>query len=1633
MNEMTDTGIDPASLAEAITARSAEAALGRLRLSSAPLREHLRMVLSRRPGEPGALLASPVLEAAFGYETAPETLGALVGEDLLHPETVSALAETAPLDRATREGRNTLGHDVHPYTHQLAAWRALAREPARSVVVSSGTGSGKTEAFLLPIFDSLAREAVHGRVLGVRALLLYPLNALIASQRDRLADWTAPFDGRLRFCLYNGETAEQLSAAERRLCPYEAVDRTQLRAEPPPILVTNATMLEYMLVRDKDAPILDASRGKLRWIVLDEAHTYLGSQAAEMTLLLRRTLHAFGVTPEQVRFVATSATLGGDDVEAPLRTFLARMAGVPESRIDVVLGRRFVPPLEGFTGGVGADRVARDLREQLAREPATLDELRQRHPGTDVDAVLRRATASAGPGGPFLPLRLHLFHRAQAGVFACVDPACAGRAGTALGHPGWAFGAVYERDCARCCACKGRVFELWACKECGLTIPGAAMDATGDQLGRWREVPSVDEFAADAETPEPDEDEEPDPAPPSDRVVLVADGFDAGVRIALDPKTGRLHDRAGPGLVRCRRADARTCPGCGAGRAGDPPFRPLRLGGPFFMGVVGNVLLDAMPARAGGPRLPEDGRQLLAFTDNRQGTARFAARWQQERERSFARARIWHCVQQREVEEDPDLADKIKSLEAVPNPPPALQAYLHKLRADSASREAGKPVSWTDMRECLAGLNAAEPELLRLWEDREAEVAGPEDIARLQLLTEFLRRPRHANSLETMGLAALRFPALERQSEAHLPPLFRRHGATAEDWRDYLHIVLTYFVRANSAVSLTDRQALWLGQKVWQRRFLPWGVRRDPEWGDRRWPRLGGSSGRAVRPVLLLRDAFGLDLERPDQREEVNEVLEAVWRALSPVSASGLPDGAFQIDLTRAEIAPVVRAWLCPVTGRLMERVFRGMTPYVTRKPQSAQALACAPLVMPRLPLPWLSRGADARAATAEWLRTDLAVAALRARGLWTDIADRLALLAPFARIVEHSAQQPSARLREYESRFKRGEINVLNCSTTMEMGVDIGGIAGIAMANVPPSPANYRQRVGRAGRRGERISVAFTYCGDLPIGWHSFDRPGEPLRQAIAPPRVALESEVLSQRHANAMLLSAFLRQRGAQPLSLTAGAFFDHAAPEGVAPWRRFAAWLSEAAADLEMNAALRFLLAGTGLAASSDVAERTKDAIEAIGAAWIEERAQLQQDLEVVGDGAARKAVDIQCKRMDGEFLLGELARQAFLPGHGFPTDVVPFVTPPRDRAPKGNPREDSGARWRGYPTRKLDIALREYAPGADIVLDGTVYRSGGVTLNWKRPASNEAVAEIQALRWFWRCRGCDAAGDETRRPDRCPACVGDRLDRVRALRPAGFAADADVPRTNALDWIEPVPFPEPLVSARGAAWVALADPAVGRYRHAPDGLVMAVSRGTSGHGYAVCLACGRAAPEVSAEGAALPSPMSGHRSLRRGLRCEGATRPFAIQRRLALGQSRRTEVFELQLTGLDETCGATIAVALREALCRRLGIERDEVARAVAPAPGEAATTSLFLFDTASGGAGYAGAAATDLPGLLRGARAVLDCTNPGCERACPACLILRDTARHADALDRKRAAAWLDPFLAPLERAEPQPMKAPPLT
>jgi ATP-dependent helicase YprA (DUF1998 family) len=244
------------------------------------LRRQFREALST----PDFLTRGPILEAAAPFRLG-RSVEQMIQEGILHPGFRTICSDTLPLHRPL-------------YLHQDRAIEKIVAGK-RNVVVATGTGSGKTEAFLIPILDHLLREQAAGTLdlPGVRALLLYPMNALANDQLRRLRRILGSFPA-ITFGRYTGETEEDDGKAESRFrnqfpdeprISNELLSRRQMRARPPHILLTNYAMLEYLLLRPQDCEFFDGETGRhWRFIVLDEAHIYSGAEGIEIAMLLRR-------------------------------------------------------------------------------------------------------------------------------------------------------------------------------------------------------------------------------------------------------------------------------------------------------------------------------------------------------------------------------------------------------------------------------------------------------------------------------------------------------------------------------------------------------------------------------------------------------------------------------------------------------------------------------------------------------------------------------------------------------------------------------------------------------------------------------------------------------------------------------------------------------------------------------------------------------------------------------------------------------------------------------------------------------------------------------------------------------------------------------------------------------------------------------------------------------------------------------------------------------------------------------------------------------------------------------------------------------------------------------------------------
>jgi len=1695
------------SLIDQLAKRASRATLGQFGIRSKPLREFLWKKYSSAPGCSGSFLGDPVFEATFGWKPYNKTMNELSGE-LLEEKVVHAMANPPKELADDYEFKS----EWKPYDHQFEAWEHLAADDVRSVIVSSGTGSGKTECFLVPVFNDIVKRKSKSD--GVEALFLYPLNALINSQKDRLTAWSKELGSDVKFCLYNGDTKETVTSIKHKELPNQILSRQLMRAEPAQILVTNATMLEYMLVRKQDQPILTQSKGKLRWIVLDEAHTYVGSQAAELSLLLRRVMHGFGVEPKNVRFIATSATIGGKDSDTELKKFLANIAGVSIKQVFLVKGEREISDLidTSVLNPFDVERVEkitdekdtyeyisniqplRMLRQHLVQKDnrLTLTQIRKILSGPSAliseELALRWldicASAKNVKGDAFIPFRLHLFHRVSDGLWACAKKSCSSKVGSPLDVVDWQFGMVYMSR-RTSCNCGAPVFEMVSCTGCGTSLQLANAESNAGNadthLTLTRPDSSIDEFALDIENEsyDPsfyDEIEEDDTY--QSVVMLSPNSYDETGNYWLDNsglmKTESFDNsfsiKKVEGYSRGKKLSLR-CPCCkNVKRDNFEFYRHYRNGAPFMLSTVLPTLLEYCEKGKGEQtRGPWQGRRMITFTDSRQGTARFSARTQQDAERHFLRSILFHLLLDRTLksdvlsEEDKENLKRFqrRRLRSIEEEDEEMVEIMDENISQLVSISQ-TTISWKE-----AEVFISQDESLYRWikdsykhfDEQMAMIKEPILLARLLLLREFNSRPKRQNTLETLGLVCLRYDDLkgkENTAPQEWLNLFNANSEAGEEWLKYLTLCLNFFVRSVKAVNISQEELRWIGAKFPPSVLVEPNADKNNDSKIQRWPQVN-AIGNQNRMVRLLVEAFDFDLSEKEDKAKINIILKKAWQVIQRNLLVANGDG-YSLDLSsKVSFSLIPDKYQCPHTQKIVDCHLKGLTPYLNNYDRHEDQL-CKLIQIPNYPYPFgrsVEEGTDIPIETSrEWQETTELLNA-RKENAWSDLADRIVERTPYYRVAEHSAQIGSPLLRDYEAQFKAGKINVLSCSTTMEMGVDIGGISVVAMNNAPPNPANYLQRAGRAGRRGESKSVSLTLCKNTPHGEHIFANTRWAFDTEIQVPNVSITSEYIVKRHVNALLLSVYLKidVEEDSALKLSCANFFLSLHDACPSHAETFIEWCKNDALDTIGNG-LKTLLFKTALYSLDElsVVKESAKQMQEILTEWLSEREMLKSQSEALSNdtnrlSTASAAVEMQIQRLDGEYLLSELARGGYLPGYGFPTDIVSLnndnvesinkrknlIQSIKDAKKAGNTspehRIDNLYSSRDYPSRDLSVAIRDYAPGSEVVIDGRVYQSGGVVLNWHSPANVENVSEIQSLKWAWRCKNCGASGTSHSQPEQCSSCYSgsDKIVCHRFLQPSSFAIDIRNRPHNDISKLNHVPFIDPWVTVEDEEWQELSVNPSAIMRASHSGHVYYYSDGVSGKGYALCLECGRMQHMTGTDGETPFHVLENHTRLRGGKGdlatesesfCGGNEREFSIKGPISLGHSTNTDVFELVLFNEDGSCvndkiiARSIAVLLRNSLAEKLGINPAEIGCTSKPINyKDQEAQAIVLYDSAAGGAGFVIQAGNMVDELLNKAKKSVDRCD--CDKACHKCLVDFSTQHSLDLLDRHKVSEFLD--------------------
>lgn len=1180
------------------------------------------------------------------------------------------------------------------YRHQEEAIRKI--HAGRNVVVATGTGSGKTEAFLYPILLELMRQhRADALGPGVRAMTLYPMNALANDQRERLgaaprnplesggiayklADAEAGF--RFTYGQYTGQTPEDSPRRGQIAQEGELVTRAQMRETPPHILLTNYSMLEYLLLRPDDSPLFDGEWARTwMFFVLDEAHQYRGSRGAEMSMLIRRLkqrLRDAGNT-NRFRCIATSASLTGDDKSAAaVAEFAAALFGEPFEAEDIIAGEvqelsdggmfelapedysemkallenperklsqslsaiarslgidwSSVTQLPNKLGAIlGADKRARGLKLRISGQPQLVSDVaKERFPelgsGKQVDALDTLVTLMAqcrdSSGAPLLTGRYHLMLKALEGAFVSYHPIKT----LTLDHrtgPG--------------------SFEIALCRECGQHYFVGKI--VGSKLGEAIRDPGDVAYGADyfrlldRGIEEDEEPEDPDPK------LSRRSGSQVGGEYELCLRCGSIgipHSGCScPAAYRKavikedsatdRRDQIQRCGACGYNAAGRDPVRELTYGNDGPHAVIAQALVLA---------LSEPERKILAFADGRQEAAFFAWYFQESYADILRRNHLLLAAQRVTPEKRQSislhelahaLSDVYESESVLPDSTTAAA------RLDRAYEDVYRELLTNERRISLEGTGAG------FW-----HIQLPKQLVIPKIL---LAAPWSLSNKESQALIQTLLDSMRQEQSMELKGA-RDRPISAD------RVGLPQMAHA-LAVTHGKREA----------------THRIAAWDGERARRVG-----YLRRVLLRRNNT---LDEIEAQRLALQAVRSIWETIAEYDR-GVRSKEDRILVELNDSRRLNPSWWRFQRVENDDEIFQCNT--CRRLSYRCVAEACP---TPRC------KGA----------LVPISRSALPKNIYFQSYTEKMP-----GHIVseEHTAQLSDDLARRFQQQFKEGSINLLSCSTTFELGVDLGDLNTVFLRNVPPEAFNYSQRVGRAGRRAGAFGLAITYCRRNSHDLYHYRDPYWIIRGKTKPPTLSIQNAEVVLRHITAWALSDFFRNHPDR-FGRVKDFFGDLRNPSAQQSVRMHLVTERQ-----RLETALRALVpqelwGATGINNHAWV-DRCADASSRLGLA----QAEISEDMISVQnlesnaanrkDYSTAKWAAARARTLESEATLTFLSRKVVIPKYGFPVDVVDLDTSLLKTA------ESKGVQLQ----RDLSIAISEFAPSSELIANKLVWRSHGL---------------------------------------------------------------------------------------------------------------------------------------------------------------------------------------------------------------------------------------------------------------------------------------------------------------------------------
>ena len=1600
-----------------------------IHFDDADLQRQLEAILEK----PGFLAKGPILEAAPPYKKG-ESVADLVREGVLCKSMLSL--GQGDVDKFDPNRRL--------YKHQIAAINKAVE--GRNYAVVTGTGSGKTECFLYPILnDILAEFEKDGPSPGVRAMILYPMNALANDQLKRLRGLLAGTD--ITFGRYTGDTEENQSTAELKWkeenhdaprLKNEIISREEIRKNPPNILLTNYSMLEYLLLRPKDAPLFGSVFGsKWRHLAIDEAHVYSGALGTEIAFLIRRLKarieSSAGVKPK-LHCYATSATIGSPEDMPKVATFAQDLFGEPFSsdisNLDVITSDKDEPKtdLDAEPWGALSFDAWRELRGllidsrtlssaevlEILEEDGVPSEILTRFNGKraldGLGAVLLGELSTAkivrrcsslldltniesieelgidGLGGddggiatltsmvevlssarrsedvPILSSRYHSFLRAPEGIFIDLSRK------ELIADKKVSVRYDDENDTP--------VYEASVCRHCGqayvLGTETASKDGRPACLSpRHAGTDADDDFRPSRyyrlleNENEADEDE---PvlwlcpvcgalsADADDDSHMFEHGHCTRIPIARNesdkPESSEEYSQDPDG--HCRHC----------GYTSPVAIQPMRVSPEAAGSVVCYDLVREIPPFEGDG--DDDGEEdwfgiggdseevragsVICFSDKRQDAAFFAPAMERTYGSITRRQLIREAVEAR--------SEFTERGEGVM--PDHVVSWLCSVAAKRYPAAFGKDAEWQAEAWVLDEMTA---------EDSRNSLDGL-GVVRLEptRFIEVLRSDKGASVI--------------RRQISKLSP--EEYGWLTED--DYATFALFCLdaLRQRNAIHVEDGVGKYRNNHSKRENRV---IRGEGE-GKLRAGDIAfvGSlkhteNSRSVFVRKYARKIHGIELGRESACVLLSSLFDFVSRLCKSLKCNiGTSLELYTLDKNLWTFYPHTDedvVYRCDKCGIETHMDTHGV----------CTTLKCD--------------GTMRETTFAEGRDKDR---------FYKDVYCSEGL--PIT-IEEHTAQLSTEVAREIQTGFIHGDVNVLSCTTTFELGVDVGDLRAVFMRNVPPTTANYAQRAGRVGRRAGKPGYAVTFARLRPHDIAHYLDPKKIIAGDTTVPACYLENREIALRHVYAVALSEFFRdsvEDGGADYVVKYNSFMGlkEPVPQGYLKLKAYleakpdsvARQLESIRTDgLEDKAkALRIFdwewigdLFGTEGAPDGGGRLLRMHSLKHDDYMRVYESARhyIGVDSAVASKNAARVA------QLEEERTIDILAENGILPKYGFPTDLVDLYLPEIHGSTR-NPRISL--------SRGLRQAISEYAPGAEVVADKKLWRSDGIRI----PRGQNPV-----VRLYGKCHECGTfvwpIDDLVDNVVACPVCGEEVTLGSKMLIPQFGFKGSQIKRGVGLRRPRAKGYSEIFFSQH---WEGEPESATVRYpggsviaKHANNAQLCALNAPRGG--IRVCATCGAAA--------------TGGKSVSHARYCTENGLQSEV-RYNALGSAFVSDVLELSFllnfaraVDSDTNQWESVMWALLAAASSMLEIPESEIGGTLYE--NKMQTMSIMLYDNVPGGAGHARILFEDLESLLERAYTVVD-GHCGCgeDTCCYGCIASYYNQSKQASLSRGAAKSILESLL-----------------